>query len=150
MANCLELKKITKARLKSAKTLMDSGDWHGAAYMLGYALECALKAATCKTLRLVSYPENTGKEKVDSFFMTHKFEQLLFVSGLDDLFSFRSPIPEVSSNWSQFTLAYPGDWPTMRYQINPAWDEAKVKGLYEMLTHDSHGLITIIGRKKRW
>jgi len=46
MANCAELRKIAKARLKSVETLMAVNDWHGAAYMLGYVLECALKAAT--------------------------------------------------------------------------------------------------------
>ena len=32
MSNCTELKQITKARLRSVKTLIKAKDWYGAAY----------------------------------------------------------------------------------------------------------------------
>jgi hypothetical protein len=149
MSNCEELKQITKARLKSAKTLIAAKDWHGAAYMLGYVLECALKAATCKTLHLVEYPENTKNDKINLYFMTHRFEQLLLVSGLEDIFSSRGPA-ETWKNWSEFTIEYPADWTPMRYDTKVRWDKTKVNKLYNNLTASKFGIISIIKRKKRW
>lgn len=149
MATGSELKQITEARLKSAETLMYAKDWHGAGYMLGYTLECALKAVTCKTLNLVTYPENHKNDKINSYFMTHRFEQLLIVSGLENIFSSRGT-KEAWQNWSDFTLEYPGEWPSMRYDINTVWDEAKVKRLYQCLVKPRSGILKIIRRNKKW
>jgi hypothetical protein len=151
MAGNKDFKIITKARLKTAKILIDASDWEGSAYMLGYVLECALKASICKTLHLTNYPENTRNDKVDGYFMTHKFDQLLIPSGLEDLFSPRGPI-DVFQNWSDFTKEYQGDWPSMRYdkQRLSQFDEIKVKKLYNYLTERPSGIITILNKKKRW
>ncbi|OGK12872.1 hypothetical protein A3A93_06620 [Candidatus Roizmanbacteria bacterium RIFCSPLOWO2_01_FULL_38_12] len=149
MANGSDLRDISKARLKSVKILMDSKDWHGAAYMLAYALECALKAVTCKTLDLLAYPVNTKYKNIDSYFMTHRFEQLLIVSGLESTFSSRGP-SQAWKNWSDFTIEYPGDWPSMRYDAKTIWDATKVKRLYNNLTEPQYGIITIIKRRRKW
>lgn len=149
MANRKELIKVTKARLKSANTLIAASDWHGAAYMLGYVLECALKATVCKTLHLVSYPENTRNIKIDTYFMTHRFEELLLVSGLEDIFSARGPAP-AWQNWSNFVIEYTGDWTSMRYDINRIWTEAKIRKLLSNLVEPKYGIISIIKDKKRW
>lgn len=149
MANLVELRTITRQRLKTAKILITAGDWDGAAYMLGYVLECALKAVTCKTLHLVQYPENKS-ERIDSFFMTHRFDQLLIISGMSDVFNIKGPI-ESYRNWSEFTQEYPGDWPGMRYdQKYNSWGEAKVRRLYTNLTDKQGGILTEIIRRKRW
>lgn len=151
MANNRDFKTIAKARLKTVKILISANDWEGAAYMMGYVLECALKAAICKRLNLVTYPENTRNDKVDGYFMTHKFDQLLIPSGLTDLFSATGNRDEFRS-WSDFTKEYPGEWPAMRY--NPSrlsqFDEIKVKALYNCLTVTPHGIITVMNRKRRW
>ena len=77
MATGSDLKNIAKARLASAEILIKAKDWHGAAYMLPYALECALKAVICKTLNLMAYPDDyKSKTDVRSFFSTHLFLQL--------------------------------------------------------------------------
>jgi HEPN domain-containing protein len=149
MATCEELKTISKARLKSASVLMKAGDWDGAAYMLGYALECALKAATCKSLRLNEYPSDRKKA---SHFMTHNFDELLIFSGLSDLFNLTAPV-EIFQNWSDFTKEFPGkDWPAMRYDLNhlSTFTESKVKGLYDNLTEVSNGILSVIKIRKRW
>ncbi len=149
MANCRELKQIARARLISVKILVKAKDWHGAAYLLGYVLECALKAVTCKTLRLISYPDNTKNPNINSYFMTHRFEQLLVVSGLEDIFSYRGPA-NVWKNWSDFTIEYPGDWPTMRYDPKKVWSEVKVKKLLNNLIEPKYGIISIIKEKRKW
>lgn len=149
MANAFELKKICQARIKSAKTLMDAEDWDGSAYMMGYALETALKAASCTALHLDTYPERTNNKSIDSCFMSHKFDQLLVVSGLTDLFSVTE---EAFRNWSDFVQEYQGDWVNMRYnpQILVTFDKIKVAGLYHNLKDDENSIINTIESNKRW
>ena len=119
--------------------------------MLGYVLECALKAAVCKTLNLLNYPEYTKNQKTDEYFMTHKFDQLLIASGLEYLFSTRGSV-DAFQYWSDFTKEYPGDWPAMRYDRSrqKQFDEVKVKKLYTILREDSKGILSIIEQEKKW
>lgn len=152
MATGTQLKNIALARLKSAEVLMEAEDWHGASYMLPYALECALKSVICKTLRIMSYPDNdTSKTDIRPFFTTHVFVQLIIVSGLNDIFSAAGQeIP--FKYWSDFTLAYPGKWVGMRYDIDVMnqFDESRIKDLHNKLTEPTNGILTIIEREGRW
>ena len=151
MANTQELKEIALARLKTSQILINANDWDGAGYMLGYVLECALKAVICKTLKLLDYPQYTKNEKTDAYFMTHKFDQLLIASGMDYIFSSRGPA-DAFKYWSTFTEEYPGDWPTMRYdrQRQKQFDEIKVQKLYNVLTEKKRGILAIIEQEKKW
>lgn len=148
MSAANKLRDISKARLKSASILITAEDYDGGAYMLGYALECALKAAVCKSLRISSYPSDTKKH---GHFLTHNFDQLLVFSGLSDVFSLSGDI-QGFQNWSDFTGMYPGEWPSMRYNKDnlDRFDEKKVKDLYENLTEKPSGVITLISKKRRW
>ncbi|MBI4087098.1 HEPN domain-containing protein [Candidatus Kaiserbacteria bacterium] len=148
MATCKDLKTIAKARLRSAVILIDAGDWDGAAYMMGYVLECALKAAVCKSLRLTDYPQN---RKTDTHFLTHNFDQLVVLSGVSDLFDSNAS-SSVFQNWSDFTKEFLGDWPAMRYNIQhqQTFTEIKVRDLYTNLTDKPDGILAVITRKKRW
>ncbi len=148
MANHKQLKLIANARLRSANFLIKAGDWDGAVYMMGYVLECALKAAACKALRLGEYPEN---KKTHSHFMTHSLDQLLVLSGMSDLFNILAS-NEVFKNWSEFTQEFQGEWPRMRYDLNrqQSFDEIKTKKLYNNLVSTNEGILSVITKKKRW
>lgn len=151
MANYRELKIIAKARLRTAEHLIDVYDWEGAAYAMGWALECALKSIICKILHLTTYPSRRGN-KDDEHFLTHRFDRLLIVSGLNDLFG---PQGSGFRAWSQFTKEYPGDWPAMRYDLGQLtqFDKSKVEKLYKCLIDvdsESDGIFTILIKKKRW
>ncbi|HWP61467.1 MAG TPA: hypothetical protein VN495_02600 [Candidatus Paceibacterota bacterium] len=154
MASGADLKSIAQARLVSAETLMSAGDWHAAAYMLPYSLECALKSVICKTLHLGTYPDDqwAHEMQVQSFFTTHIFVQLIVVSGLTDIFS-PTGRAEPYGHWSKFTAVYPGKWIGMRYNdtIKMAqFDEKKVRELHFMLTDPQHGILTVIENEGRW
>lgn len=138
-----DFKKNTLVRLKTVKILIKGEDWDAAAYMMGYTLECALKAATCKTLNLEKYPDKTGADKVDNFFKTHNFDRLLVVSGLTDLFSFNQA---AFNDWSNFTKDFPGEWTEMRYNAPGKWDQVKVLSVYNSL----ESIIRIIKKGRRW
>jgi len=151
MANTSDLKQICLARAKSAKTLIDAGDWDGAAYMMAYSLEVALKAASCVALRLDAYPERTSNKQIDSCFMSHKFDQLLVISGLTDLFNITGS-PQAFRNWSDFVQEFQGEWVNMRYnpQILANFDKIKVERLYQNLVEDKESIINTIDGNKRW
>lgn len=137
-----DLKTITEARLKTAKTLIDAGDFSVAVYIMGHTLECALKATACKVLHLPSYPPVKSEDKkIETFFKTHTFDLLLIVSGMMDVFGNGK---QFWNNWSAFTQYYLGDWNNIRYELNSEWDEIKTKSVYnelEMLVNEI---------KKRW
>jgi hypothetical protein len=127
---------------------MTGGDWEGAAYMLGYVLECALKAAVCKTLCLNGYPSDRKK---DIHFMTHNFDQLLVLSGMSSVFSGNGVLEEIQS-WSEFTKEFLGDWPAMRYSLDhmQKFDEVKVRALHAHLTKKPNGILDVMTRRRKW
>lgn len=141
-----QLRDLSKIRLKTVRILIEAEDWDAAGYMMGYVLEYALKAAVCRTLRLPHYPSG-GADK--SHFWTHKFDRLLTVSGLQDLFGSGEAFHYV---WSEFTKHYEGEWTMKRYDMG-YWKEKTVKELYTHLTDTSdanEGILSVIKRKKRW
>jgi hypothetical protein len=121
-----ELKNISLARIKSAETLLKNNDWDGSAQMMGLALECALKAAICKTLRIQNYPESHKDKKVPEFFMTHGFDRLVLLAGMTDIFTATGDAAAFA-NWSAFTVQYPGEWTSMRYDPNKKFNQVITK-----------------------
>lgn len=78
-----DLRKISKARLRDAEVLLQGRRYDGAVYLSGYAVEVALKARICKTLRWAGFPE-TGKEfEAFKSFKTHDLGVLLTLSGIE-------------------------------------------------------------------
>ena len=54
-----DIKAIAKARLKDAQVLLRGNRFDGAIYLCGYAIELALKARICQTLKWGGYPAST-------------------------------------------------------------------------------------------
>ncbi|MFA5931850.1 MAG: hypothetical protein WC793_00515 [Candidatus Paceibacterota bacterium] len=147
MATQNEFKKLASERLTTAEFLIEAGEWLMAAYIMGFVLECVLKAASCKTLHLSKYPEfgNGVKQEVAAYFRTHNFDQLLVVSGLSDIFTLTG---KYSSQWSGFTQEYQGKWTDLRYDIYAKqFTEEKVKNMHTFL---KNGIIKAIEEEKRW
>ena len=51
-----DFQKISRLRVKEAKVLLDSGYPAGAYYLMGYAVECALKACIAKQTKRYDFP----------------------------------------------------------------------------------------------
>lgn len=149
MATLDDFKLLAERRLKLVDILITNREWGMAAYMMGFVLECVLKAASCKALNLTTYPEPgiTKNQQIINYFRTHSFEMLRTISGTSDIFDL---VGEGSSSWSGFTQEYGGSWTNIRYEILEQFDEKKIKGLYRYLTEPPNGIIPIIDRKKRW
>ena len=100
MVNRNTLKEVAKAKLKAAKILHSAGDSDTAGYLLGYVVECSLKAAICKKLNLTNYPD-TGRHT--GVFAVHELDRLLILSGYSSEIELTKN-PNLFNNWHRLTL----------------------------------------------
>lgn len=77
-----ELRKIARARLRDAEVLYDSRRYDSAIYLCGYAIEAALKARICRTLKWTGFPSTRGEFQSYQSFRTHDLRVLLNLSGI--------------------------------------------------------------------
>lgn len=83
MISVHDLKSISKGRLKDAQVLANAGRFDGSVYMCGYAVELALKARVCRTLKWLDFPETSTQFQGYQSFKTHDFNILLHLSGAE-------------------------------------------------------------------
>lgn len=76
-----ELKEIARARLRDAEILHRAGRNDAAGYLLGYAIEIALKARMCQTLHWGGFPETTKEFRQLQGLRIHDLRDLLRLSG---------------------------------------------------------------------
>jgi len=69
---------LAESRLVDAQILLDSHRRGAAYYLLGYAVECALKACAAHQFRAAEIPD---KAIVNDFY-THRLDKLLGISGV--------------------------------------------------------------------
>jgi len=95
MLNRSELWKIARARLADAKALHASRRYDGAVYLCGYAVEVALKARICKTLKWDGYPSTASEFQDYRTFRTHNLDVLLRLTGAEKTIK-----TELPAQWS--------------------------------------------------
>ncbi|MDD2810634.1 HEPN domain-containing protein [Rhodoferax sp.] len=81
MLATLEVRRIASARLRDAKVLLAAKRFDGAVYLCGYAVELALKARICKTLKWSGYPESNKEFEPLKSFRVHDLDVLLRLTG---------------------------------------------------------------------
>ena len=81
MISIAELRKIVSARLRDAEVLHQGGRFDGAVYLCGYAVELALKARICKTLKWSGFPSTNSEFQGLQSFKTHRLDLLLSLFG---------------------------------------------------------------------
>lgn len=79
-----ELKQIARARLKDAEVLFGARRYDGASYLCGYAVEIALKAKICETLKWKGFPSTNKEFENYHSFKTHSLDVLLTLSGVEE------------------------------------------------------------------
>jgi HEPN domain-containing protein len=107
MISVAELRKVARSRLRDAKALCRSKNYHAAIYLAGYAVEIALKARICKSLRWKEFPETAKEFEGLVTFKTHKLSLLLRLSGREEFIK-----KNASLDWS---VVFSWD-PEMRYR----------------------------------
>ena len=81
MIPATDLRSIARARLRDAQVLLAARRFDAAAYLCGYAVEVALKARICRTLKWQEFPETTREFRGLQSLRTHDLELLLRLSG---------------------------------------------------------------------
>lgn len=130
--NRSELQQLARLRLREARTLLLADQSHGAYYLTGYAVECALKACIAKQVRRYDFPD----KKVVADSHTHNLDQLLRISGLERLHSAEvSSNPQFAVNW-----ALAKDWSEQdRYDLGITPIEARE--MYAAVSARKHGVM---------
>ena len=78
-----ELRQIARARLRDAQVLLRAQRFDGAYYLGGYAVEIALKARICRTLKWAGFPDAASEFQGLQSLKTHDLEILLRLSGAE-------------------------------------------------------------------
>jgi HEPN domain-containing protein len=73
--NRRDLQLLSEARVDDAESLLEAGRWSAAYYLLGYAVECGLKACAAHQFRQDEVPDKT----VVNDFYTHRLDKLLAI-----------------------------------------------------------------------
>jgi hypothetical protein len=60
--------------------LLQAGCYEGAYYLLGYVVECALKACIAKTIKEHEFPDKTLLKEINKLY-GHKFTDLIGLAG---------------------------------------------------------------------
>ncbi len=109
MPSCSTLQKLAHQRLADAAVLVATDQPDTAFYLAGYAIECALKAAVCRTLDQDDFYQSDRTNKGNRYvqdrvfreFKTHNYSDLLVLSGLSTKFE-RACLDDlqIDSAWS--------------------------------------------------
>lgn len=76
--NRVELQELSKVRVREAKVLLDASQFAGAYYLLGYAVECAIKSCIAKKTVKYQFPDKDFASKSH----THEFVNLFQLAGI--------------------------------------------------------------------
>ena len=130
---------LADVRLADAEALLHAGRWAGAYYLLGYAIECSLKACAVKQFREHEVPDR----KIVNEFYTHRLDQLLNISGIKEALEEQAAAdPQFQMNWYSVR-----DWSeASRYEHATA--EAKARDMLIAVTDAASGVLTWL--KTQW
>jgi HEPN domain-containing protein len=136
--NRTELKAVAEMRTDEAKALLDAGHYSGAYYLVGYSVECALKACVARQVRVGDFPDM----KLAKAAYTHDLDQLVAAAGLKAaLDEDRRANRSLELNW-----AIVKDWTVnSRYEVDKS--PAQARDLYSACV-GRNGVLPWV--KRRW
>jgi HEPN domain-containing protein len=138
VVNRTQLQQLAEERVRDAEALLNVGQWSGAYYLAGYAVECGLKACIAKLTNMHDFPNKDIAVKSH----THKIESLVEVASLkNDRDVDAIANAALGANWLIVK-----DWDEKaRYQ---QWTEPQARKLFDAVSHPTNGVLTWI--KGRW
>ena len=127
-----KLQQLAELRLKDAEVLLAAGQWDAAYYLLGYCVECALKACIAQQFLLHTVPD---KNVVNKFY-SHRVDELLAISNLKGQFDADAHRdPDLKRRWGNVL-----DWSeTSRYDIKQT--ELSARELQDAVTNPVSGIL---------
>jgi HEPN domain-containing protein len=119
--NRTDLQRLSNIRVREATALFKLGEYSGAYYLAGYAIECALKACFAKAVRRHDFPDKSRSRKV----FIHNLPELLDLAELKkDLKVAMQADPILEAAWNVVC-----DWTEeSRYAVWTRADAQKVLG----------------------
>jgi len=133
-----ELQAISRQRRREAAALLRSRMYPGAYYLVGYSVECALKACIAKQTNRYDFPN----KRLAAESWTHDLEKLVQLAGIGpDLDRDTKASPALQLNW-----AITKDWSeSVRYDLTITAAEAR--DLYSACTRRRNGILPWIRNK---
>ena len=130
--NKIDLEKLVDIRIREANILLKSENYHGAYYLAGYALECALKVCISKQISQYDFPNKQLAIKSH----THNLSDLVGVAGLkQELKQKEEKDDDFKLNW-----ALAKDWSeSSRYDCNI--NELLAKDFLKVINDDESGVL---------
>jgi HEPN domain-containing protein len=91
-----DLQRPAGTRIREAKVLFKAGEYSGAYYLAGYAVECALKACFAKGVSRYDFPDRKSAGRI----FTHKLAELVTLANRDaELLAARQASSKFASGW---------------------------------------------------
>jgi hypothetical protein len=134
-----DLQIISRVREKEAKVLLSNHCFLGAYYLLGYAVECAIKACIAKQIKRYEFPNRQLANDI----YTHDLNSLIGHAGLRSALNAETTTtPTFGINWNLTK-----DWKeTFRYETNI--QEVTVRDFFEAVLSRPHGVLRWL--RRRW
>ena len=131
-----DLRDLSRTRLAEAKLLLDSGHYAGAYYLVGYVVECALKACIAKKTKRYEFPD---KKRVEDSW-NHDLTRLTHTAGLQPSLDLEMKgDPKFWSNWGIVK-----EWKeTSRYD---SIGEREARDLFTAVSDRRHGVLRWLRR----
>ena len=124
---------LAEIRVEDARVLLDAGQWAGAYYLCGYAVECAIKACIAKQTREHDFP-NLNKVRQS---YSHDLRQLIVRTELEDeLEAQRRGRARFNSHWGILE----GWSEQRRYDHGITGEQAR--DLFNAVTDNTYGVLT--------
>lgn len=132
-----DLQRLAEERLRDAAVLLRARRYGAAYYLLGYSVECAIKACIAKRFQARTIPD---KGLVNSIYQ-HDLERLMTVAGLNSAFrQAQQSDSELAAKWIVVV-----NWkPEARYQRTIARRDALE--LHEAVGNPTHGVLQWLRR----
>lgn len=133
------LQQLSRTRQREATALLEAGHHSGAYYLLGYAVECALKSCIARETRQHDFPDRRLAQQAQ----THDVQQLVRVAGIEiDLEADMKISTALNINW-----AIVKDWSSeARYRDDIT--DVEARDLMRACTARGAGVLPWI--RKRW
>jgi hypothetical protein len=136
--NRTDFQVLARTRLDDAAVLLAAQRASAAFYLVGYALECALKACVAKNTPQYEFP--ASPEFVREYVWTHSFRKLLVGAGLEHKLKNDAPSgSRLDANWAMALVWSEG----ARYRTMTL---EQAQGLYAAITDPDHGVLAWVQR----
>ena len=136
--NRKDLQALANIRMREAKALFRAGEFSGAYYLIGYAVECGLKACIAKNFKKHDFPDKKGVNDAH----THDLKTLASLATLEQSrLQLVQADPLFGRNWNLTIRWSEGG----RYKV---FDRQTCKELMDAIIERHHGVMPWV--KQHW